>query len=303
MRNLNRIPLSGLRVIEAVGRLGTLARAAEELGVTPGAVSQRLGKAEAALGRKLFLRTPAGLVPTELCAGILPRLTRALGELSSAVTEIEARQNCALVVSVAPIFASRWLIWRIGGFNAQWPQIAVRIEPSVELVDLDASDVDVAVRVGRSPGSGVEAVKLLDQLVFPVCAPALAREIRTLDDLLDLPVIRENETLYGWDAWLAPEGRSAANLRRGPTYRDASLCLDAAVTGQGVFMAWETLACDALSRKTLAAPLPARRPTGAAYWIVTGHRRARAPAVRAFSAWLHEEMARSIAEWRGDSRA
>lgn len=303
MRNLNRIPLSGLRVIEAAGRLGTLARAAEELGVTPGAVSQRLGKVEAALGRKLFLRTPAGLVPTETCAGILPRLTRALGEFSGAIEEIEAVQTCALVVSVAPIFASRWLIWRIGRFNAQWPRIAVRIEPTMALVDLDASDVDLAIRVGRNPGPGADAVKLLDQLVFPVCAPGLAERIRGPEDLFSLPVIRENEGLYGWQAWLAPHDRDPAALPAGPTYGDASLCLDAAVTGQGVFMAWETLACDALDRRVLAAPLPERRATGAAYWIVTGRKRARSPAVRAFSAWLHEEMARSVAEWRRDSRA
>jgi LysR family transcriptional regulator, glycine cleavage system transcriptional activator len=253
MRNLNRIPLSSLRVIEAIGRLGMLARAAEELGVTPGAVSQRLGKSEEAMGRRLFLRAPSGLAPSELCAGVLPRLTRALGELSAVVDEIDTARRCALVVSVAPIFASRWLIWRIRRSNEQWPEISVRIEPNVALIDLDASDVDVEIRVGRTPGPGADAVRLLGQLVFPVCSPALAPQIRTLDDIFALPIIRENARLYGWDAWLAASG-SVAELPAGPTYRDASLCLDAAVTGQGVFMAWETLACDALKRNVLAAP-------------------------------------------------
>ncbi|WP_424932573.1 LysR substrate-binding domain-containing protein [Amaricoccus macauensis] len=301
MRHLNRIPLSGLRAIEAAGRAGTLARAAEELGVTSGALSQRISKAEALLGRKLFLRTPAGLVPTELCANVLPRLTRAMLELDAIVEDIDATRPCSLVVSVAPIFASRWLIWRIRRFNELWPGISVRIEPGVPLVDLDTSDVDVGIRVGRAPGKGVEAVKLLDQRIFPVCTPELAGTIRTEEDLFELPVIRENEELYGWEEWLAPLGRRPTDLPGGPTYRDASLCLDAAMTGQGLFMAWETLACDALERGRLAAPFARRESTGAAYWFVTGSKARRNPSVMRFRQWLQQEMACSVVNWRRDA--
>ena len=123
MRNLNTIPLSALRTIETIGRTGSLGAAASELGVTPGALSQRLTKAEAALGRPLFLRQPEGLQPTEACQAVLPRLSRAMRDLSGVVGDLSEAADSVLTVSVAPIFASRWLIWRIGQFTALNPHI------------------------------------------------------------------------------------------------------------------------------------------------------------------------------------
>jgi LysR family transcriptional regulator, glycine cleavage system transcriptional activator len=302
MRNLNRIPLSGLRAIESIGRRGSLTAAAEELGVTPGALSQRLQKAEAAFGRPLFARLPSGLFPTPACAEALPGLTRAMGDLARAVEMLDAVENPCLTISTAPIFASRWLVWRIRGFNAEAPEVRVRIEPGTALLDPGVDDVDICLRVGKGPWPGTEAVKLLDQKVFPVCAPDLARSIATSEDLVQLPVIRETDALFGWEAWLAPHGLAVRDLADGPTYGDASLCLDAAMTGQGVFMAWETLACDALAMGQLVAPLPGRRATGNSYWFVTSPAGARLAKVRRFRTWIEEELARSVAAWRDEAR-
>lgn len=155
MHNLNMFPLSALRAVEAIARTGTLARAAVELGVTAGALSQRLAKAELALGQPLFIRTPAGLKPTETCAAVAPQLTRAILDLSAVVSKIRQTDEAVLSVSVAPIFASRWLIWRIRRFNEMNPTISVRIEPTVELVDLDRSEMDVGIRVGENPSLGL----------------------------------------------------------------------------------------------------------------------------------------------------
>lgn len=179
MENLNAIPLSALRAIEAIARNGTLGLAADELGVTAGALSQRLAKAEAALGQSLFVRTAAGLKPTPIFADVVPRLTHAISELSSIVADIRLPKENTLTVSVAPIFASRWLIWRINKFNQQNPNLSVRIVPSLEVINLDLSEVDVGIRVSQDAAIGRNAVKLLDQRVFPVCAPDLARTIHT----------------------------------------------------------------------------------------------------------------------------
>jgi DNA-binding transcriptional LysR family regulator len=298
MQNLNRIPLTALRAAEAAGRLGTLGAAARELGLTVGAVSQRVQNAEAALGRPLFRRTARGLVATPLGAEVLPRLTRGMAELAAAVALADPARDACLTVSVAPIFASRWLVWRIARFQARSPGVRIRIEPSVALLDPDTDDVDLCIRVGTGPWPGVEAERLIDQRVFPVAAPELAARVKTPADLGRLPVIRETEALFGWDRWLAPQGLSPAVLGDGPTFADASLCLDAAMAGQGVFMAWETLACDALSAGRLVAPLPGRAETGKAYWLVSGSRRRVTPAVAAFRVWLKEELMASEAEWR-----
>lgn len=301
MHTLNSVPLTALRTVEAIARTGTLKRAAEELGVTSGALSQRLAKAEDTLGRQLFLRTSRGLKPTETCIAILPRLTRAILDLSDVVAEISSDENATLTVSVAPIFASRWLIWRIRRFNEQNPTISVRVEPRVDVVDLDGSEVDVGIRIGEDPAMGNGAQKLLDQRVFPVCSPELAQQIQTPDDLFRLPIIREDNRLYGWEAWLSEHGRSPAELQPGPTYVDASLCLDAAMTGQGVFMAWETLACDALERGQISSPFRQRSLTGASYWFAISRFSVRKKSVRDFQVWLQDELDCSVRNWRNES--
>lgn len=300
MRNLNSIPISALRAIEAIIRTGTLANAAEELGVTAGALSQRLTKAEAALGRALFIRTPSGLKPTDVCAAIGPRLTRAINDLSEIVSDIRTVDNTILTVSVAPVFASRWLIWRIRKFNEQNPAINVRIEPTIDVVNLNMSEVDIGIRVSEDPTIGQGAIKLLDQRVFPVCSPELAQRIRTPADLLEMPIIRENDRLYGWDAWLSDKGIPTQVLKSGPTYTDASLCLDAAMTGQGIFMAWETLACDALERGQITSPFNQRSLTCAAYWFATNRKSEGKPSVNKFKTWLQKELESSIEQWRRD---
>lgn len=298
MRNLNAIPLSALRAVEAIARTGTLARAAEELGVTAGALSQRLAKAEAALGHALFIRTSSGLKPTEICAQVAPRLTRAMTDLSSVVSDMRSAENTALTVSVAPIFASRWLIWRIRKFHEENPEISVRVVPTTEIVDLDRSEVDIGIRVGEDPAIGIGAIKLLDQKVFPVCSPEIGKGIKTTADLAKIPVIRENEALYGWKAWLAEQGLSTLKLKAGPTYADASLCLDAAMTGQGVFMAWETLACDALERGQVVSPFNQRSPTGATYWFATSRISVQKPSTIKFRSWLEKELECSVKHWK-----
>jgi DNA-binding transcriptional LysR family regulator len=298
MQNLNAVPLSALRAIEAIARNGTLTRAAEELGVTAGAISQRLAKAEAALGQTLFIRDQAGLRPTAICAQIAPRLSHAIAELSAVVSEIRSPEDSTLTVSVAPIFASRWLIWRINRFNQENPGISLRVLPTADIVDLDHSEVDIGIRIGRGTSIGKGAVKLLDQRVFPVCSPELAERIKTIDDLRSIPVIRENDLLYGWKEWLADHELDVLDLQQGPTYADASLCLDAAMTGQGVFMAWETLACDGLERGHVASLFAQRSRTGSAYWFATSQYSARKASVKKFRQWLEAELDCSVNHWK-----
>ncbi|WP_299745742.1 LysR substrate-binding domain-containing protein [uncultured Tateyamaria sp.] len=301
MQNLNAIPLSALRAIEAIARTGTLGRAADELGVTAGALSQRLTKAEAALGQALFIREASGLKPTAICVQVAPRLTRAMEDISSVVSQIRVPEDDTLTISVAPIFASRWLIWRIKRFNQKNPSISLRVLPTAEVVDLDHSEVDIGIRVGEDSSIGSEAVKLLDQRVFPVCSPDLALHLHTLDDLRNIPIIRENELLYGWKSWLSDQDLDVPDLQPGPTYADASLCLDAAMTGQGVFMAWETLACDALERGYISSPFARRSRTGATYWFATSQHAARKSSVRKFRKWLEAELDCSVNYWNSAS--
>lgn len=295
MKNLNRVQLTGLRAVEAVARLGTLATAAAELGVTVGAVSQQLRKTEDQLGVALFERSGRGLRPTACGERVAAHLHLGIAQLSAAVDAAldasrEGRDR-PLVVSVAPVLAAKWLVWRLARFSEAHPEIRIRIDATADFVDPDAGDVDICIRSGTGGWRDVVAHKLADQHVFPVCCPALAQQLQRPGDITAVPVIRDRGSSLEWDLWLDPNGLAGAQLIEGPVYSDASLCLDAAIAGQGVFLGWETLAFAAIEAGQLARPFPDRRASGRAYWFVTSRHGLANPRIATFQAWLAGEFA------------
>lgn len=292
MDKLNIVHLNGLRAVEAVARLGSLAAAARELGVSPGAVSQQVSKTEAQIGLALFDRTPRGIVPLPAVQAFLARLTDGFATLDTALAEVRRRDDTVLTISVAPILASRWLVHRVSDFAARHPDIRLRIEADDRIAQMGRGDIDVALRVGRAGWGDADAEWLLDELVFPVCAPALAARLRKPADLLTVPVVVDGPSVFGWDVWLEPAGLGGAALNIRHVYSDGSLCLDAAISGQGVFLAWETLAQYALKSGQLVEPFSLRAPTGRATYFVTPKGRRPTPAVRAFRDWVREELVR-----------
>ncbi|MWB76457.1 LysR family transcriptional regulator [Pseudooceanicola sp. 216_PA32_1] len=283
---LRRTHLNGLRAAEAVARLGTLAAAARELGVSPGAVSQQVTRCEASLGRILFDRRPGGMVPVPGSQETFRLLREGFGQLSAAVELTQRDRSQVLTVSVAPIFAARWLIWRLPDFTRAHPELRIRIDSSIGLVDPNAGDIDFAIRIGRGGYRGVRSERLLDQLVTPVCSADWARRLHQPRDLAHVPIIREPSPMFGWDAWLGPEGLSEDLLGDGPEFNEASLCLDAAMAGEGVFLAFETLCRDALDRGQIVAPFGRFHPTGLSYWLVSAQERSLSQPQRLFRGWL-----------------
>jgi DNA-binding transcriptional LysR family regulator len=158
------------------------------------------------------------------------------------------------------------------------------------MVDPDATDVDLAIRVGDGNWPGVRTEFLLAQEIFPVCAPQLAKRLAAPGDLYRVPIVRDANSTLTWDMWLAPLGLSAAALPEGNSFTDAALALDAAIAGQGALLAWQTLAADALRAGTLVAPFPGRAATGLGYWLVTSSTRREPRRVQDFKAWLRDEM-------------
>lgn len=289
MDHLQRIHLNGLRALEAAGRLGSLQRAADELGVSVGAVSQQVIKTERQLGRTVFERTPRGLAATPFGSQLLGRLTAGFRELDQAVA-LAQRSDAMLTISVAPVFASKWLVPRLSRFSRVHPETRVRLDASVALVDPDASDIDLAIRVGTGDWPHGKSEFLLPQEVFPVCSPELAGQLQRPQDILSLPVVRDENSSLSWDLWLKPFGLSEQDLRPADTFTDASLCLDAAIAGQGVMLAWQTLAHDALASGLLVAPFRERVKSGYGYWLVTPANRREPRKVMEFKRWLRVEI-------------
>lgn len=297
MRNLSRFHLNGLKALEAVGRLGSLQAAAEELGVTAGAVSQHLIRAEDQLGRPVFTRTPKGLAPTAFGTRLLARLTAGFRTLDEALAIADDDREKALTVSVAPVLAAKWLVPRLARFRAAHPDIRIRIDATTDLVDLDASDVDLALRVGRGDWRSVSLRRLMEMRVFPVCAPALAAGLQSPDDLRRAPIVLDSGSRGIWDAWLAPFGMTEADLGAADLFTDASLCADAAIGGQGVMLGWHTLAVDAIRAGLLVAPFPQAVDIGTAYYAATSPGRPESHSVKAFVAWVEAEMAATAREF------
>ncbi|SOC35358.1 LysR family transcriptional regulator [Rhizobium subbaraonis] len=296
MKSLNVVQLNGLRALEAVGRLGSLQAAAEELGVTIGAVSQQVIKAETQLGRSIFERTPRGLRPSRAGEPFLRKLNAGFRELSEAVGSVRHRDDTILVISVAPILASRWLIHRIHQFSARHPEISLRIESTTTLADLAGSDVDLGIRIGPGTWPGVRAEFVLPQEMFPVCTPELAHRLRTPADLVDMPAVIDANDQFTWDRWLQAAGLDQPPPKTRHMFSDASLCLDAALAGQGVLLAWPILASWALEEGRLVAPFDIRVRTGMGYYFVTAPDVREPKKVRLFKAWMRQAIAESMAD-------
>lgn len=301
MKELNRVYLNGLRALEAVGRLGSLQKAADELGVSAGAVSQQVLKSERQLGRAVFDRSGRGLVPTGFGSALLARLTAGFRELDAAVAATRRHADTILTISVAPVFASKWLVPRLVAWSRLYPDILVRLDASTELVDPDSSDVDIAIRVGAGDWAGVATDFLLPQEVFPVCAPSLARDLREPADILKAPIVRDANSTLSWNLWLNQFGLDQSRLGDGYTFTDAALCLDAAIAGQGVMLAWQTLAHDALSVGQVVAPFPERATTGLGYFLVSSSSRRDPQRVARFRRWIKAEIARDFPRGAAES--
>lgn len=259
--------------------------------MSPGAVSQQVTRCEAALGMRLFDRQPGGMVPVAGAAEIFQHLTEGFAALNRGVELTQRDRAQVLTVSAAPIFTARWLVWRLPAFYRAHPDIRVRIDSDISLADPNAGDIDLAIRIGPGGYARVRAEPLMDQRVTPVCHADLAAGLRTPADLARLPIIRDTRAMFDWDTWLAPEGLSRTMLGPGPEFNEAALCLDAAMTGAGVFLAFETLCRDALDRGQIVAPFPRWRATGLRYWLVSAGNRSLSPAERAFRTWLTETIA------------
>lgn len=295
---LNRVHLNGLRAVETVARLGSLAVAAAELNVSVSAVSQQIKRTEKQLGQALFERTPGGLVPTEFGTVFTARLGAGFRELAQAVALADEANQCTLVVSVAPAFASKWLLPRLSRHFARHPNVLLRIDASGRIANLDHSDIDIGIRMGDGKWPGVRSELLLAQEVFPVCAPSIAAKLRSIEDLAQTCAITDERSMISWDSWFEAAGVEPVTFLKGARFTDPMLCLESAIAGHGVMLAWQLLTADALTDGRLVAPFGVRAESGLGYWMVTSATKAESRKVRDFKAWIREEIDATMAQFR-----
>ncbi len=293
-------PLNALRAFEAAGRHLSFTRAAEELHVTPAAVSHQIKALEDYLGVKLFRRSNRALLLTDAGQACLPALRAGFERLAESVEAARLQSaHRALTVSVAPSFGAKWLVPRLDRFYAAHPGTDVRVDASTRLVDPLREEIDLCIRYGPGSYPGLHVECLLAEAVVPVCSPRLLKgpnALRTPEDLcrqtllhVDTPI--GDDSYPDWAMWLAAAGVRDCDAERGPRFSMASMAVQAAIAGQGVALAGSVLVDDDVAAGRLVKPFELRFPVKFAYYVVCPEATAEQPRIVAFRQWLRAEAA------------
>ena len=293
--------LNALRAFEASARHQSFSLAAQELNVTPAAVGQLVRTLEDWLGSPLFVRSTSGrarLVTTEVAEQALPDIRAGLERLAVGLERLRSGSaGGVLTVAVSPAFAAKWLLPRIERFQAAWPETDLRLDTSLKPVDFVAQRIDVGVRYGRGQWPGLAAEKLMDEEVYPVCAPALlaTATLQAPGDLRGQVLIHDQsvDTSTGfasWQAWLRHAGVQGVPTDRGLRINNSAAVLQAAIDGQGVALARSVMAHDDLAAGRLVRLFPqVRLESTLAYYVVYRPECIAQPKVAAFRDWLLRE--------------
>jgi LysR family glycine cleavage system transcriptional activator len=292
-------PLNALRAFEAAARHLNFSRAADELSVTPGAVSQQIQNLEDYVGAALFKRTPKGLLLTDAAQTALPALREAFDRLAEAASLLTAAvDGRRLTLTAAPSFAAKWLVPRLGRFEAAHPHVDVWLSADLDLVDFATGEVDVAIRYGAGRYPGLEVTRLMRETVIPVASPGLLAEnpLTTPADLSRHILLHDgspdaDESCPDWAMWLAARGIRGVDGTRGPRFNQSALVIEAAMNGRGVALAKQTLAQADLEAGRLVSPLADPTAVDFAYFVVHPKAKGRLPQVKAFVAWITAEAA------------
>lgn len=302
---LRHIPgLQSLKAFDASARHLNFTRAAQELHVTPAAVSHQIKELEEALGVTLFQRTSRHMQLTRQGQILKPAVSDALEGLTRALQRIRQSDNPMRVqVTASPSIAAKWLVPRLDRFLDSVPGADVRIDVSSDPLDFDREDIDVAIRFGDGVYPGLNVEKLFHDTLFPVCSPELlkgAKRLREPRDLLQFTLIHMDWEAQGavwpnWRIWMKAAGVKDFNDSRGLHFSQTSLAIQAAIDGHGVALGDSTLVGDDLAAGRLVKPfeLSLRSPAQFAYHLITRRDTAERPMTKAFRNWILAEAAAS----------
>jgi LysR family transcriptional regulator, glycine cleavage system transcriptional activator len=283
--------LNGLRPFEASARLMSFTQAAAELNVTQTAISHQIRRLEEQLGVKLFIRQNRGLVLTREAESYLPAVRSAFDDLRLATDRLRrSERDARLTVSTTASLATKWLVSRVAAFQDAHPGLEVRITTSPYLVDFRREEVDIAVRYGRGNWAGLRAHWLMAERLFPVCAPALlngTRKLRRPEDLAHHILLHTTSFGDDWRLWLTAAGLpQSIAARRGLTFDQGFMAIQAAVEGLGVALGRGHLVEADIAAGRLVAPFDVELPQDAGYYVVTPEATADAPNIALFRNWL-----------------
>lgn len=274
-------------------------RAAEELHVTAAAIGQQIRLLEDHLGQSLFLRDRGQLHLTDAGRALMPGLSDAFDAVVQSVARLagDEDENVSIQVSVAPSFASKWLIPRLDALRRAAPNLEVLVEASVRLADLGNDEVDCVVRYGSGAYPELVVDRLFSEAVVPVCSPEFADRHglrRGAEALLGVPLLHEegperDPSCPDWKTWLRAQGSRVRPPETGVRLSQSSLVLDAAVAGQGVGLGKLRLAEGDIAAGRLVVPFGTPQPVEFSYFFATTPLKAKLNRVTLFRDWLLAE--------------
>jgi LysR family transcriptional regulator, glycine cleavage system transcriptional activator len=291
-------PLNALRAFEAAARHLSISKAADELNVTPAAVSHQVKALEDTLGLSLFRRLNRALMLTDPGQLLLPGLRDGFDALAQAVARIEAEQDHAtLTVSVGPSIAAQWLVPRLDRFRRACPDIDLRIDATDRVVDFAREEADVAIRYGAGDYSGLRAELLFTDEIVPVCSVKLCKgppPLRQPGDLKDHTLLHvewdtHKDSATNWHMWLLAAGVTDVDATRGPRFSQESMAAQAAIKGHGVALIGSRLVADDLAVGRLVRPFDLSLPSAFATYVVAPESSMTRPKVAAFFDWILQE--------------
>ncbi|WP_447928180.1 LysR substrate-binding domain-containing protein [Vreelandella sp. EE27] len=302
---VERLPLNALRAFNEAAREQSFKRAADKLGVTPGAVSRQVKQLEQRLGVVLFERHASGIKVNQAGQRLAQEVQAGLSRIAGGVEQITQPADGAfeLLISAPPSLLQLWLLPRLPAFEARQQQVNVSL-------DADARQTEpmwlpnrarLALRYGQAPWSGVESTHLFKDVLFPVCSPGLLAQhrIETPEDLLSQTLLTvewqtfADSPIPGWHDWFQQAGVTQPPISRQRHYSLYSLALDQAIAGQGVVLASYPLIKDRLKSGVLVRPFQARYPLTSrlSYSLIRPASGEPPPAVAQFCEWLLAQAA------------
>ncbi len=293
---MKRIPVGPLRAFDVAARHLNLSAAAEELNVTHAAVSRQVKQLEERLGVQLFERLPRGLKLTAHGALLAEGTRQAFDRLASALEDVSVPTvRRKLTISTFASLAARWLMPRIGGFAALFPDVDLQVRTGARLVDFAREDVDIGIRFGSGRYPGLHVVPMFKPQEIVVCSPALLKRgppIKTYSDLKHYTLLHDDSHI-AWIRWLEMVGAKGVNARRGIMCGDRNAMLQAALEAQGIALASEVFVANEIAAGRLVKVFDAEVASPFAIFAVCLPRRLTDPVISGAIDWLVREAQQS----------
>lgn len=292
-------PLTALRAFESAGRHLSFIKAADELAVTPAAVSQQVKRLEDYLGVMLFRRLPRGILLTDNGQQFLKDMSDAFVALDTAVDRArDSDPFGALTISVAPMFATKWLVPRLEQFDNEFPDIDLRISSSLSVVDFNRDNFDAAIRLGGGDYPGLVAEKLFDEALVPMCSPKLLSDLqvsKSSNAIRKMVLLHNDSTSFDalaptWERWLEQAGMSDIDASRGPRFEQPDHAIQAAIDGAGVVLGWQSLATNDIDAGRLTVLSELTLPLGSSFYLVYPTAYAFRKKITLLKDWLHRQL-------------